>query len=128
MRNLMTTLKHYAVSKRNAVIAIFGSLDADGSQEIETELWDSIYNYPGANIVVDMNNVHMLTSYGVGCLIEACGTVTDNGGRMSIARPQPSVYETLYLNGADLVIPIYETYQQALHAFGESDLASSAAV
>lgn len=112
----MATLKHYAVTDRSAVIVISGALDADGSQEIEGVLWDLIYNYPGSNIVLDMTNVELLTSYGVGCLIEACGTVTDSGGRMSIANPQSSVYETLYLNGADLVIPIYESYQKALAA------------
>jgi anti-anti-sigma factor len=110
----MATLKHYVVSKGNAVIVISGRMDAEGCRAIESELWSAIRAYPRANIAIDINEVDAISSYAVGLLVEACGTVTDNGGKMALAKPQPQVYETLYLNGADVVIPIYESYQQAL--------------
>jgi anti-anti-sigma factor len=110
----MTTLRHYAVSKNSAVILIIGRLDVVGCQMIEDPLWDIIQRYPSITIVLDLSFVDFVSSYGVGCLVEACGIVTEYGGRMSISSPKPQVYETLYLNGADMVIPIYESPQMAL--------------
>lgn len=110
----MATLKHYAVSENSAVIVISGKLDATGCQRIEVPLWNIIQSYPGHNVVLDLTNVSYLSSFAVGFLVEACGTVMEYGGRMSISSPQPQVYETLYLNGADMVIPIYDSYQTAL--------------
>lgn len=109
-----THLKHYTVSSRSAVIVISGKLDVRGCEIIELPLWNIIQGYPGINIVLDLTNVDTLSSYAVGFLVEACGTVMEYGGKMSISNPQPHVYETLYLNGADMVIPIYENYQSAL--------------
>jgi anti-anti-sigma factor len=110
----MTTLKHYAVSNMSAVIVIAGGMDTQGCREIEPALWGIIQEYPGLNIVVDLADVNYLSSYAIGCLVEACGTVTGQGGLLSLAKPQPQVYESLYLNGADLLIPIYESWQIAL--------------
>lgn len=110
----MATLKHYAVSSMSAVIVIDGRLDTQGCRGIEPILWSIIQEYPGLNIVIDLAEVDFVSSYAIGCLVEACGTVTGQGGQMSLAKPQPHVYEALYLNGADLVIPIYESWQSAL--------------
>lgn len=110
----MATLKHYTVSEDSAVVVVIGQLDAAGCQQIEMTLWKIIQHYPGNTLVIDLTNVDYLSSYAVGFLVEACGTVMQYGGRMSISSPQPQVYETLYLNGADMVIPIYESYQAAL--------------
>lgn len=113
-KSAMTTLKHYAVSQKSAVIVVAGRLDARGCQAIEMPLWNIIQGYPSINIVLDLTHVDYLSSYAVGFLVEACGTVMEYGGKMSISSPQPQVYETLYLNGADMVIPIYDSYQSAL--------------
>lgn len=110
----MATFKHYAVSPQSAVIVFYGDLDVSGCQGIEGPLWGIIEHYPGQTIVLDFTYVDYLSSYGVGLLVEAFGTVTEFGGRMSISNPRPDVYETLYLNGADLVIPIYDSYKTAL--------------
>ncbi len=110
----MTSFKHYAVSADSAVILIYGQLDAAGCRTIEHALWQIIQHYPGHNIVLDMTYVDFLSSYAVGFLVEAFGTVTEYGGRMSISNPQSHVYETLYLNGADMVIPIYDSFRTAL--------------
>lgn len=110
----MITLKHYPVSETSAVVVIGGKLDSDGCREIEMSLWMIIQQYPGSQLVIDLTYVNYLSSFAVGFLVEACGTVMQFGGKMSISNPQPHVYETLYLNGADMVIPIYESYQAAL--------------
>lgn len=110
----MATLKHYAVSESSAVVVMAGQLDAAGCQDVELQLWDIIQYYPGNTMVIDLTNVTYVSSYAVGFLVEACGTVMQYGGRMSISSPRPHVYETLYLNGADMVIPIYDSYQSAL--------------
>ncbi|NDJ86136.1 MAG: STAS domain-containing protein [Chloroflexi bacterium] len=111
---MAATLKHHPVSRNSAVVVIAGRLDVRGCELIEDTLWDIFEGYPGNNIVLDLTNVDYLSSYAVGFLVEACGTVTEMGGRMSISGPQPQVYETLYLNGADMVIPIYDSYRTAL--------------
>lgn len=110
----MVKLKHYPVSDSSAVVVVAGRLDADGCRAIEMPLWQIIQEYPSNQLVIDLTHVNYLSSFAVGFLVEACGTVMEFGGKMSISNPQPHVYETLYLNGADMVIPIYESYQAAI--------------
>ena len=110
----MATLNHYAISRHNGLIVLAGRLDARGCDQIEGTLW-RIFEYGSQeNFIVDLSNVEYLSSYAVGFLVEACGTVAAFGGQMAISSPQPQVFETLYLNGVDMVIPIYDSYRTAL--------------
>ena len=96
------------------ILALKGSLTL-GSRllEVERAVSDMIRQQRG-NFVVDLLNVEMIDSAGVGMLLLCAGTSERTGAQMRIARPTARVRQILEITHLDEIVPILNDLDAAL--------------
>jgi len=87
-------------------IALAGRMDSAGTQEIDLRFTALTTTRP-ALIVVDFSQVSFLASIGIRTLVSSARALSQRGGHMVLASPQPRVEEVLKLAGIDSLIPMY---------------------
>lgn len=80
------------------LLAFEGSLDLDGSQEIEARFLELI-GEGDKPVVVNFENVDFLASFGMRLLIEAYKILDRRGHRLVLLNPQPSVAKVFQAAG-----------------------------
>lgn len=91
-----------------------GRLDVGGTQQIDLPFNALAGSRPA--LVVDLSKVTFIASLGVRLLIVAGRTVQRKGGRMVLLQPCPEVEAVLVSTGADIVVPVVHSLDDALHA------------
>lgn len=66
-----------------------------------------------ALLVVDLSGLEFMDSTGVQILLDIRVMMDDRGGKLVLAAPQATVARVLNLVGADQLIPVYETVEEA---------------
>ena len=69
------------------------------------------------NIVIDLKNVSMITSLGIGGLIRALRTVRDQKGEMKLSGVNFSVKKVLEITKLSEIIETYDTADEAVKSF-----------
>jgi len=87
-----------------SILALEGSLDLDGANEIENAFMAEIGRSRSA--ILDFSGVTFIASFGMRLVIEAVKALVPKGGRVVILSPQPSVKKLLYAAGLDNVLSI----------------------
>ncbi len=95
-------------------------LDVDGPirlGETEQALRDKVQELLGAgqrNIAVNLANVSMLDSSGIGALVRAYTNVTRAGGKFLLFSPTKMIRQTLKMVRLDTLLSVYENEGAAL--------------
>lgn len=99
-------------------VALEGSLDAQGTGEIETRFYANISH--GQNALVDLSAVDFIASLGIRMLVTAARDLARRGTKLVLVRPQPLVARTLDDAALDQIIPWFESEADArLYLAGE---------
>lgn len=69
------------------------------------------------NIVIDLKNVSMITSLGIGGIIRALRTVRDQKGEMKLSGVNISVKKVLEITKLSEIIEIFDTADEAIKSF-----------
>lgn len=96
-----------------AVVSITGDLD----MHTQTQLADALtaaMTAPVRRIVLDLSAVDFMASAGVHVLLEAAGQFRTAGGILLVAGARPMVARVMSLTGADELVPMAVTVDEAL--------------
>jgi anti-anti-sigma regulatory factor len=110
----MVVFKHYAVTDKSIVFVVKGILDRPSFGGFLPTLWRVVANDPHKNFLFDFTDLRGVDDEAVEDLLVVYDEIAMRGGRMALAKPNHEVYTKLFLNGADLFIPIYDSFVEAL--------------
>lgn len=89
-----------------------GKMDIQGMNQVGEEFGVKIGN-SGESTVVDMSDVSFMASLGMRALITTARGVSSHGGKMVLLNPQPLVKEALVTAGINMLVPIYNDFDEA---------------
>jgi anti-sigma B factor antagonist len=95
------------------VIRLSGSADMAEANSLKNQL----DQYPTAehnNLVVDLSDLHFISSMGLGSLIQAHRQCQEGRGHLSLVSPQESVARVLKTTQLDQLFDIYPSVEAAL--------------
>lgn len=97
------------------VLAPIGEVDLSTAPRIRQEGVRAVAG--GArHLVIDLGGVDFMDSLGVGVLVALRKRVASVGGSLRLARPEPQVQRVLSLAGADQVMDVVSTLDDAMTA------------
>jgi anti-sigma B factor antagonist len=97
------------------IFAIHGRLAVgDPVDEFRAKWTDALADGSARNIVVNLANVTMVDSSGIGTIIRCHSAVAKHGGKMKIVGANQSVREAFKITRLDKVFEFHDTEQSAL--------------
>ncbi|HUN65220.1 MAG TPA: STAS domain-containing protein [Bacteroidota bacterium] len=106
--NLTTEMLDGGIEK----ISLFGRMDIDGTQEIETRL-AAAASSDGAKIMLDLSGVDFMASIGIGILVSTAKSLRRRGGIMVLLNPQPVVLLVLERTQMHTLMPVCADFDEA---------------
>jgi anti-anti-sigma factor len=107
------------MEQRNFVILTpAGRLDAAGARALETE-WKQQIAAGNTRLLVDLKDVHYISSAGLRTLLAAARSAKRHGGTLKLCGLTPRVHEIFQVAGFDHVFEIFPTYEQAERAMNQ---------
>ena len=95
-----------------AVVTLAGESDVYTSDQLRGAL-ESEAAKGVALLIVDLSGLEFMDSTGVHVLLDIRVMMKDRGGKLALAQPQSTVARVLNLVGADQLIPVYGTVEEA---------------
>ncbi len=95
------------------VLRISGQMREMGADALREEL-DGITEQNYHKLIFDMSDVSFISSTGLGQMMRAFRTASENGGYVRIVNPQPLVEEVFRFTKLHTLIGIYPTVEDAL--------------
>lgn len=114
-RKLVDVRKPAAAPEVRTVIPR-GRLDADLGQELESVLED-LTKDDHYQLVVDFSQTSYISSSGLRVLLVALRQARTNRGDVKLASMKPRVRKVFGMSGFDQIFQIFETANEAVHAF-----------
>lgn len=96
------------------VIAFDGGFDTKGSGEVRAALEPLAEEESIDGIVLDLNNVELLNSSGLGLIVINFKKFREKGKKLALCQLNTRNKEAFALTKLDELIPIFETVQQAV--------------
>ena len=94
------------------VVALAGESDVYTSDQLRGAL-ESEAAKGVALLIVDLSGLEFMDSTGVHVLLDIRVMMKERGGKLALAQPQSTVARVLNLVGADQLIPVYGTVEEA---------------
>lgn len=94
------------------VVALAGESDVYTYDQLRTAL-ETETAKGLALLVVELSGLEFMDSTSVQVLLDIRVMMSDRGGKLVLAAPQATVARVLNLIGADQLIPVYETVDEA---------------
>jgi anti-sigma B factor antagonist len=101
----------------HAVVAVIGEVDAHTAPELREALAD-VLDGGGRNLVVDLADVGLLDSSGLGVILAAFERVRDAGGELRVSCPDPHVRRVFEITGLDGFVGIHDSTDDAVAGLG----------
>jgi anti-sigma B factor antagonist len=105
-----------------SIIKVGGYIDTTTSSEVERAL-NSLLKQGNWNIVIDLGNVDYISSAGWGIFISEIKSIRENNGDLKLVRMIPDVYEIFELLEFHHILDVYDSTQEAVQKFEESQYA-----
>ncbi len=97
------------------ILHVSGQMREAGADMLREEL-DEVLEDGHYQLVFDMGDVSFISSTGLGQMMRAFRTATENGGYVRIVDPQPLVEEVFRFTKLHTLIGIFPTVEEALEA------------
>lgn len=102
-----------------SVIKVGGYIDTTTSSEVERVL-NNLLKQGRYHIVIDLGNVDYISSAGWGIFISEIKAIRENNGDLKLVRMIPDVYEIFELLEFHHILDVYDSIEEAVHKFEES--------
>jgi anti-anti-sigma factor len=99
---------------RITAVEVRGELDVREAPKLRTLLSDLIEE--GRRVLVDLHDVTLIDSSGIGVLIAAHRAAQEAESALVLVAPQPAVRRALQLARADQVLRIFDTVKEGVTA------------
>ena len=100
------------------VLSITGHITELEADELGSQ-FDELFQDGKYDLVLDLGNVDFMSSSGLGQIMRAYRTATQNAGSVCLARVQPLVADVFRVTKLDQLLEIYETVEEAVEDEGE---------
>ncbi len=95
-------------------IHVTGQLDESNVDEKIQEIYKTLEVSPkGTSLIFDFENLEYMNSKSIGYLTDIYGKITENGGKMAIAKARPNILDILQVVGLTQLIQSFETIDEA---------------
>ena len=115
-------LRYVTLESGISYIYLSGRLDILGVQQIETK-FAALIATQRKSIIVDLNNVELLSSIGLGMLISNANSLYAHCKRMILLNPKSRVERVIRIACLDLILPISHNMHEALELIKHSEAA-----
>lgn len=88
------------------IIVLEGDLDNEQSGELLKQAFETVFERGKRTVVLDMANVQIINSYGIGKILSCYKQLRENNGSLFVRNPQGFVKDTLELLMLDQIIHI----------------------
>jgi anti-sigma B factor antagonist len=102
---------------RIAVLDLKGSMVAGLGVEALALRFKQLVAEQRVNVVLDLKEVSVIDSRGVGELVASFSSLKKNGGSLKLACPSKFVREVLQITRIATIIEIYDSEEEAVKAF-----------
>jgi anti-sigma B factor antagonist len=102
--------------KRVDLVVVSGRVDSSTSTELD-EILQGRLDEGRSNLVLDLSDVHYMSSSGLRSLVSALRESKKKGGDVRIASPSERVREVLGLAGLDSLFESYDDVTAAVGSF-----------
>jgi anti-anti-sigma factor len=97
------------------VVTVHGTLTAAIAESFRSQFAAWHQSEPDIKrVVIDLGGVTFMDSTGLGAVIGLLKRVAERGGDVTLARPQKTVKLVFQITGADRIMKICETLEEAL--------------
>jgi len=97
---------------RYETILVEGNLDDSTSPELLRDIFE-LTEQGTVNLILDLNEVHFMSSTGIGLIIEAAKDLTKLGGELLLVCSNPKIISLLEMTRVANMIQIFETLLEA---------------
>ncbi len=105
----MTVLTTTGPSRADAALVLPERLDASTVPQLRDAVWLAVDSTPGPDVVVDVSQLLMVDSVGLGLLLSAHRACRAQGRRLVLAHPQPSLLRLLAVTRLHRVLHVERT-------------------
>lgn len=105
-----------------SIIKVGGYIDTTTSSEVERAL-NSLLKQGRYKIIIDLGNVDYISSAGWGIFISEIKSIRENNGDLKLVSMIPDVYEIFELLEFHHILDVYDSNQEAVQIFEESEFA-----
>lgn len=98
-----------------AVVSLQGELDIASAEDLREELGAARRSH-GDHIILDLDALEFMDSFGLSVIASAYKTLTGEGGSLTLVAPRPIVRRTLEITGLHQRISVYATVEAAATA------------
>lgn len=99
-----------------ALIKVVGSLDATTYEKMEKQV-ETLFLRSYYKIIVNLENVHYISSAGAGVFIAAIGNAQDHNGNIVLLRPSNMVRDVFEILGLAEIFTFAQSLEEALSFF-----------
>ena len=109
----MLTIDYESIEPNIGCVRLAGALDISGVQEVGLK-FTSLTCAPRKPVIIDLNDVTMITSMGLGMLITNAKSLLLHQLPTILLNPQPNVEKVILMSGLDEILPIEHDMNSAL--------------
>jgi anti-anti-sigma factor len=106
------------VAKRRGcfLITLEGDLDSSNAQDIIKYVQNMSSNDGLVHLVADFSKLRYINSTGLGAILRISKMLISKEGSFRIANPNESVFEIIEIVGANKLLSVYQTTEEALES------------
>jgi anti-anti-sigma factor len=102
------------------LLALEGELDSSNAQDVIKHVQSMIDNDGMKHLVADFARLRYINSTGLGAILRISKTLTARSGYFMIVGPNENVFEIIEIVGANKLLYIYPTKEEALSSLIKS--------
>jgi anti-anti-sigma factor len=91
--------------------ALIGRMDIEGAMSVDENF--KVLGRLRRKLIIDLSEVSFMASMGLRTIMMAARSLTDLGGKATIAGPQPNVEKVLETSGIGQVLGVYSSVEAA---------------
>ena len=96
-------------------LVLSGSMNVQGALDLEPQFNEIVKTTD--RVIVDLKDVHFLTSRGMRILVMSARSLREKGGKLVLVNPQAEVERAMKIVGIDTIIPIAPDLSAAIALF-----------
>jgi stage II sporulation protein AA (anti-sigma F factor antagonist) len=105
--------KNFLTGKNSLIIQLHGEIDQYAAAELKESIDIEIENSPKKNLIIDLKDVDLMDSSGIGLIVGRYKIVTSIGGKLALCNASKSVEKMLKLSGIEKIVKHYQTLAEA---------------
>lgn len=101
--------------EKGTLISVTGRMDAVSSPEFEKKL-GRLIDEGNVNLIIDLTELDYISSSGLRSILITAKKLKGKNGQILLASLQAIVKEVFEISGFSIIIPIYESVEEAIEA------------